>query len=370
MTEPGAPRSPHFEVSMQQDIEQIKAAVSGMASLVERSLRDAVQAFLVQDRRLAFSVILRDRFIDEKEEDLNRRCLEFLIRQQPAGGPLRMAYAAIRISLELERMGDYAESIARQTLRLAESPAEATRARIAEMADMTVGMLRDAVAAFTTEDAELAARTIEVETTVDGLKADLAKNLLALAEELAWSFEALNPWLHVSRRLERTSDQARNICHEVIYMCTGRPTRHPSESIVRILFVDDTHGSLSQMAHAIGELHGKPGVVFASAGLNPQRLDAATIEFMRGKGIDLSRSPARGIFDIPEFEKFQVVVALSDHVKQALSQEVRGRVLLEWRHPLPAAAGGAPGSAAQAHEEAYRRLETDVTDLLAIVDGE
>jgi phosphate transport system protein len=369
MTESGASRPPHFEESMQHDIERIKAAVGGMASLVERSLRDAVEAFLVQDRRLAFSVILRDRFIDEREEDLNRLCLEFLIRQQPAGGPLRMAYAAIRISLELERMGDYAESIARQTLRLAESPAAATRGRFREMAEMTVGMLRDAVTAFTTEDTDLAARTIEVESTVDGMKADLARNLLALADELAWSFESLNPWLHVSRRLERASDQARNICHEVIYMCTGRPTRHQSESTVRILFVDDTHGSLSRMAHAIGERIGKPAVVFASAGLNPQRLDAATIEFMRDKGMDVSRSPARGIFEVPDIEKFQVVVALSDHVKQALSQEVRGRVFLEWRHPAPVTAG-APEAVAQAHEDAYRRLETDVTDLLAIVDGE
>jgi phosphate transport system protein len=355
---------------MQHDIEQIKAAVTSMSALVERSLQKAIQAFLARDRRLTFSVILRDRFIDEKEEDLNRLCLEFLIRHQPAGGPLRMAYAAIRISLELERMGDYAESIARQTLRLAGTPSSATLARFAEMADMTQGMLRDAVKAFMTEDADLAMRTIEVESTVDGLKADLAKNLLALADELGWSFESLNPWLHVSRRLERASDQARNICHEVIYMCTGRPTRHQSESTVRILFVDDTHGSLSQMAQAIGERRGRSGVVFASAGLTPQRLDAATIEFMRGKGVDLSRTPARAIFDVPEFDRFQVVVALSDRVKAALPQEARGRVFLEWQYPPPSASDGGPDAAARAHEEAYARLEADVVDLLAIVDGE
>ena len=355
---------------MQHDITQLTDAVTGMSALVERSLQNAVQAFLTQDRRLAFSVILRDRFVDEKEEELNRLALQFLIRHQPPGGPLRMAYAAIRISLELERMGDYAESIARQTLRLAASPAEATRARFAEMSDMTVGMLRDAIKAFVTRDADLAARTIEVETTVDGLKADLAKDLLALANELGWSFESLNPWLHVSRRLERASDQARNICHEVIYMCTGRPTRHQGESTVRVLFVDDTHGSLSQMAQAIGERLAKPGVVFASAGLSPQRLDPATIAFMQTKGVDLSKAPPRGIFDVPDFERFQVVVALSDRVKQTLSQEVRGRVFLEWRHPEPATGTGSPEEMSRALEAAYARLEADVVDLLAIVGDE
>lgn len=355
---------------MQHDIEQLTEAVTGMSALVEWSLQNAVQAFLTQDRRLAFSVILRDRFVDEKEEELNRLALEFLIRQQPAGGPLRLAYAAIRISLELERMGDYAESIARQTLRLAATPAEATRARFAEMSEMTVGMLRDAIRAFVAKDAELASRTIEVETTVDGLKADLAKSLLALAGEQGWGFESLNPWLHVSRRLERASDQARNICHEVIYMCTGRPTRHEGELTVRVLFVDDTHGSLSQMAQAIGERLAKPGVVFASAGLRPQRLDQATIAFMQTKGVDLSKTPPRGIFDVPDFERIQVVVALSDHVKQALSQEIRGRVFLEWQHPLPAGGTGSTPDVAQALEAAHARLEADVVDLLAIVGGE
>ncbi len=355
---------------MQHDIEQLTEAVTGMSALVERSLQSAVEAFLTQDRRLAFSVILRDRFVDEKEEELNRLALEFLIRHQPAGGPLRLAYAAIRISLELERMGDYAESIARQTLRMAASPAEATRSRFAEMSGITVGMLRDAVTAFVTWDADLAARTIEVETTVDGLKADLAKNLLALADELGWSFESLNPWLHVSRRLERASDQARNICHEVIYMCTGRPTRHVGESTVRILFVDDTHGSLSQMAQAIGERLATAGVVFASAGLSPQRLDPATIAFMQTKGVDLSKAPPRGIFDVPDFDRFQVVVALSDHVKQALSQEVRGRVFLEWQHALPASGAGSPDEVSRALEAAYARLEADVVDLIAMVGGD
>jgi len=370
MADPDGPRFQRFEESMQRDIDQVKAAVGEMAARVERAFRDALQALLTRDRRLAFSVILRDRFVDEKEQELNRLCLEFLIRHQPAGALLRMAYAAIRISLELERMGDYAESIARQAMRVGELPIDAARERYEEMADITIGMLRDAVKAFVTEDAELAKRTIDAESTVDSLKADLAKDLLARARELDWGFEGLNPWMHVSRRLERASDQARNICHEVIYMCTGRPTRHQSESTVHVLFVDDTHGSLSRMAQAIGERLGKPRVVFASAGLDPHRLDAATIGFMRGKGVDLSRSPARAIYDVPDFEQYQVIIALTDDVRKAFAQEARGRVFLEWRHPSPSAVTEPAEAVAAAHEEAYTRLEADVTDLLEMVDGE
>jgi phosphate transport system protein len=355
---------------MQQDVDQIKAAVGEMSALVERALRDAVHAVLHGDRRLALSVILRDRLVDRMEQELDRLCLEFLVRQQPAAGLLRMAYASIRISLELERMGDYAESIARQALRAGQAAVEAPRERYQEMADLTLGMLRDAVKAFVTEDASLANRTIETEDAVDDLKGALARELLSQSRDKDWSFEALNPWMQVSRRLERASDQARNICHEVIYMCTGQPTRHQSDTTVRILFVDETHGSLSQMAQAIGEGLGRPGVVFASAGTKPQRLDTATVEFMQGKGADLSRSPARAIYDVPGLDQYQVVVALGEGMKKAFPRDARGRVFLEWKHPSPAATTGPPEAVAAAYEAAYRQLEGYVVDLLGMLDGE
>ncbi|MEW5984162.1 MAG: phosphate signaling complex protein PhoU [Acidobacteriota bacterium] len=355
---------------MQRDIEQIKTTVAEMSRLVERALQDAVQALLRDDRRLAFSVILRDRLIDEKEQELDRMCLGFLVRQQPVAGPLRMAYAAIRISLELERMGDYAENIARQALRIAEIPVEAPRARYVEMADLTITMLRDAVKSFVTEDADLAERTIEVEDTVDNLKAVLGKDLVARYRDNQLGFETLNPLMQVNRRLERASDQARNVCHEVIYMCTGRPTRHRGGETVRVLFVDETNGPLSQMAEAIGRSLGKSSVVFESAGLEPRRLETQAIEFMRTKGVDLSRSPVRAIHEIPDLDQFQVVVALSDAVRKAFPRKPRGIVYLEWPHRMPSSAGGAGAPDAAAYEAAYARLRADVQDLVEMVDGE
>lgn len=367
---PGKTPATRYEESMQRDIDQIKATVAEMAGLVERSLRDAVQALLHDDRRLAFSVILRDRLVDEKEQELNRLCLTFLVRQQPVAGPLRLAYAAIRISLELERMGDYAENIARQALRIAEVPVEGPRERYVEMADLTIAMLRDAVTSFVNEDAELARRTIDVEDAVDNIKAALGKDLVARYRDSQISFEKLNPLMHVNRRLERASDQARNICHEVIYMCTGEPTRHRAAGKARVLFVDETHGALSHMAEAIGESLGRSSVVFSSAGLEPSRLDGATIEFMRGKGVDLSRVPARAIHEIPDLDQYQVVVALSEAVRKAFPRKPRGLVYLEWACPplQPAEEGG--GASPDALEEAFRRLSSDVQDLVEMVDGD
>src|ERR1041385_8482795 len=89
-----------------------------MARLAERALTDSLRALVENNLTVAYSVILRDQYIDELEKEIDRLCLEFLVRQQPVAGHLRFAYAAIKINLELERIGDYAESIARQVLKV------------------------------------------------------------------------------------------------------------------------------------------------------------------------------------------------------------------------------------------------------------
>src|SRR5512137_1354555 len=119
-----------LEESLERDVDRIRHQIREMSSLAERALRDCVQTLRDGDRQTAYAVILRDQYIDEKEKEIDRLCLEFLVRQQPVAGALRFAYSAIKINLELERVGDYAESIARQFLKLSELPVEPPKERI------------------------------------------------------------------------------------------------------------------------------------------------------------------------------------------------------------------------------------------------
>src|SRR5262245_55975714 len=199
----------HFEASFQRDIERIKGKIGQMGALAERALRDCVQALRDRNRQLAYTVILRDKRIDEMEKEVDRLCLEFLVRQQPVAGHLRFAYSTIRINLELERVGDYAESIARQSLKLMPLDIKFPIERFEEMANLSIPMLRNAVEAFVKQDAELARETIEVEEAVDVLKSKLNADTIALFREQKIPFEALNPLMMIARRLERVSDQAR-----------------------------------------------------------------------------------------------------------------------------------------------------------------
>ncbi len=104
----------HFEALLQQDLERIRLKVVEMGGLAERAILSSIRALLERDRQLAFAVILRDQYVDQAEKELDKLCLQFLVRYQPAASLLRFAYATIKVNLELERIGDYAEAIARE----------------------------------------------------------------------------------------------------------------------------------------------------------------------------------------------------------------------------------------------------------------
>src|SRR5688572_30967609 len=160
----------HFEQSLQRDIDRIRSKVGEMASLGEHALRDCMKALAEKNRVLAFSVILRDQRIDELEKEIDRLCLEFLVRQQPVAGHLRFAYATIKINLELERIGDYAESVARQILKVSALHDKLPIADFTALANVSIPMLRNAVKAFIEQDAKLARESMEEEDKADMLR--------------------------------------------------------------------------------------------------------------------------------------------------------------------------------------------------------
>src|SRR5436190_21417816 len=181
----------HFEESLQRDIDRIRGKVKEMATLGEQALRNCLKALEERNRVLAYSVILRDQRIDELEKEVDRLCLEFLVRQQPVAGPLRLAYATIRINLELERVGDYAEGIARQILKLTATDVPIPVERYAEIANLSIPMVHDAVKAFVEQHADLARKTVETERWVDVPKSRLNADLMKLSRDNKIPFESL-----------------------------------------------------------------------------------------------------------------------------------------------------------------------------------
>lgn len=359
----------HLEESLQRDVDRLRSKVAEMCALAERALRDCVTAFVENRRQLAYGVILRDDLIDEKEKELDRLCLEFFVRQQPAAGMLRLAYSTIKINQELEQVGDYAENIARQFLKLGLLPPPVPKDRFVEIAGLSITMLHDAVQAFLNQDAELARKTMEVEETVDSLKSKLNTDVVELYRDQKIPFESLRPLTTIARRLERVSDRARNICLEVLYMCTGEYAKHERSDVFRVLFLDEHGACRSQIAEAIANSLDQPKFIFSSAGLDPTAVDQPTVAFLKEKGFDISRAAPKGLFGIPNLDHYQVIIGLAPEVQRAMPRLPRKVVFLDWGLRDPSKVTGSPEEVRAVFEETYEFIEAHIRDLVSAVLG-
>jgi len=338
-----------------------------MAGLVERALKLSLQALAEGSRRLAYSVILRDQYVDELETEVDRLCLEFLVRHQPVGIHLRLAYATIQINKELERIGDYAESIARQVLAISTAPPNISYERFIELGDLALHMLRDAVQAFLRQDSDLAWSTIAIEERANSLRTTINNELQALSRDNQLSAAALTPLMTVARRLERAADQAKNLCEDVLYLCTGEFIKHKKADGFRVLFLDQSNSSLGQIAEGLGRSLNLPRFVFSSAGRVPQPIHPEAVQFMARKGVDISRQCSKSLEQLPHWENSQVIIALNAQALDGLALRSSKPIVLTWpvQDPIEVVAAGEARNAA--FESAYQAIESNLKDLAAAV---
>jgi len=320
----------HLEESLERDMNQIVAKVRQMASLVEDALLGSMKALAELNRQTAYSVILRDQRIDELEKEIDRLCLEFIIRQQPVAKTLRFAYAVIKINSALERVGDYAESMARQTLVLCSQDVRVPFERFEQISSLAIPMLHGAVEAFVAQDPEGARAAMRTEEEVDRLRHQLGVDLVHMPQRNELPIKALSPLLSIMNRLERSADQAKDICQEVLYMCTGEYLKHAGSDTFRVLFVDDDNSCASQIAEAVGHSLANPRFVFWSAGLRREPVDAGMVSFLRDKHIDLSGASSKAVNQVPHMEHFQAIVALSSNARQVFPAPPTKAVCLDW----------------------------------------
>lgn len=360
----------YFEESLQRGIDLIRRKVIEMGNLAERALQGSLQALIERNRQLAYSVILRDQYIDELEKELDRLCLEFLVRQQPVGAHLRFVFATIKINNEMERIGDYAESIARHFLRINALEPHPSYDKFVEIANLAIPMLRNALKAFVEQDVELARATTALEDKVDGIRNSIHEDLVHLREEGKLPLGMLAPLMIISSRFERVADQACNICEEVMFMCSGEYIKHKGGEVIRVLFVDDGNASTSQMAEGIASSLNQSKFVFSSAGVTPRSVDARTVRFMMDKGIDISRQTSKYLNQIPNLDHYQVVVALSKEARVAFPPPPTKTVSIDWEVSDPAKVEGTGEEVRDAYNKAFQFLETHIRDLVEAILGD
>ncbi|MCU0963326.1 MAG: phosphate signaling complex protein PhoU [Pirellulaceae bacterium] len=215
-----------MSVHLQREIDRLKESLVLLCRLVEERVTLAVKALLERDPALAEQVENGDRDINQREVEVEEDCLRVLALYQPVAMDLRVTVAVLRISNDLERVGDLAVNIARKVVAVAGNASVTVPDILADMAAKSQSMLHDSIAALVALDAPLAACVCARDDEVDRLKQAFRRDIENQIEAHPEQLRSLLRLLAVARNLERIADSATNIAEDVLYMVKGRITRH------------------------------------------------------------------------------------------------------------------------------------------------
>ena len=205
-----------------RDLYSLQDDLVAMGQRVDAATRSALTALEQQDLGLARRVIDDDDDIDELQDALESKCIGLLATQQPAATDLRMVMSAVHIAVELERMGDYAEGIAKICLRIGDQPLLKPLIDIPRMADLALKMLGDSLQAYATRDEWLARKVCRDDDAIDDLYNQIYRELLTYMLSDPRTIERATYLLWVAHNLERIADRATNISERVLWLILGR----------------------------------------------------------------------------------------------------------------------------------------------------
>ena len=214
----------------QRELDDLKTKLAEMAGLAEEAVRGAVDALLERDADKARLVVDRDEAIDDLEIEIEERSVKLLALQQPMASDLRLVAMAMKVSNDLERVGDHAVNIAETVEWLAEAPLFPVVPEIEEMVRLSTLMLNDSLDAFVRGDTTLAREILKRDDRVDELHENTFRILLTHMMEDPRKISAGMDLLLVSGNLERIADLATNVSEDVIYMVDGRIVKHHAEN--------------------------------------------------------------------------------------------------------------------------------------------
>jgi phosphate transport system protein len=214
----------HFD----RDIEEIKDLLLRMGAMVEESIARAIRALLDRDLALAAEVIASDDRIDRMEIEIDQRVIELIAKMQPAAGDLRFVATVMKITPELERIGDLAQDVCERVQELIPEPLIRPLVHLPRLAEDAQVMVRKALDAFVRGDAALAREVIRHDDVVDQLTVDSFRALLTYMMEDPRNISPAIRLTFVGKYFERMADGATNICEMVVYLVEGTMIKHTS----------------------------------------------------------------------------------------------------------------------------------------------
>lgn len=203
-------------------LDDLKKKLLELGHMSESQAKKAMDALLEQDVETSLSIIENDSKINEREEEINDMAILMIAKQQPVASDLRRIIVAIKISTDVERVGDLAVNIAKSAIRIGEKPLVKPLVDIPKMAELALGMVTDGLKAYYEENVELARELAERDDQVDKMYGQLIQELLKLAAEKPEQVPQITQLSFICRFIERIADHATNIAENVIYLVRGR----------------------------------------------------------------------------------------------------------------------------------------------------
>lgn len=214
--------SEHIVKSYDRDLEVLGRRIAEMGGIAEKMLADANDALSAFNVELAHRVVISDTRLDALQREIAESAIITIARRQPLAVDLRECIAAIRVSGDLERVGDLAKNIAKRTIKLV-SEVRVPRAIIGlkSMYEVAAMQLKDALDAYAQRDIERARAVWENDVELDALEDSVFRDLLTFMMEDPRNISFCTHLLFCSKNLERIGDHTTNIAETVVYLVTG-----------------------------------------------------------------------------------------------------------------------------------------------------
>jgi phosphate transport system protein len=214
--------SEHIVRSYEDELKRLREMVARMGGLAERQVADATTALIRRDTDLASEVIGRDGEIDALETEIENFCVRLLALRQPVASDLRLIVAAMKISTDIERIGDYARNAAKRAVVVSQQPLLGSLNGFQWMARLVQENLKDAMDALVKEDAEIAERVWAADAPVDDIYNGIFREMLTHMMEDPRNITAATHLLFIAKNFERIGDHATNIAEIVHYAVLGQ----------------------------------------------------------------------------------------------------------------------------------------------------
>lgn len=209
-----------------EELRNLKEKILRMGLLVESSIRDSIKSLVERDSELAAEVIKKDHQINALDVEIDEECIRLIAIRQPKAGDLRFITTAMKITTDLERMGDLAEDICERAIEINDEPPLKPYIDIPRMAEIAQNMLIDVLDAFMRKDASIAYDVIKRDDEVDSLTVQIFNELMFFMIQDPRAVSRAVKITYIAKYLERIADHATNIAEMVVYNVEGKMIRH------------------------------------------------------------------------------------------------------------------------------------------------